>query len=149
MELDHEISPLGAGKQLVNSGRLGVKGQEQLLGELFGVLHHVLGVGEIVHHLLDQLLLQLIGQVVDVCEVGVKGGLVDLRLFTQLLDRDFLQGLVGPQFHKGGDDAPPGFLHSNVHTPRPFPTLCCKGWLSDRWPQLLVCSGDDTMYTPL
>ena len=33
VELYHEISPLGAGKQLVNPGRLGVKGQEQFLGE--------------------------------------------------------------------------------------------------------------------
>ena len=149
VELYHEVAPLRAGKQLVNPSGLGIKGQKQLLSELFGVLHYILRVGEIVHHLLDQFQLQLIGQMVDVCEVSVKGGLVDFRLFTQLFDRDLFQGLVGPQLHKGGDDAPPGFLDSNVHTSRPFPTQCRKGWLSYRWPQVMVCREGCALYTPL
>ena len=63
----------------------------------------------------DDLLLHGVRQVVDVVEVEVEGGLVDLGPGGQILDGDALQGFLGAQLQKSGRDVAAGTGNTQVH----------------------------------
>ena len=63
---------------------------------------------------------QLVGQVVDVLIVEIKGCLVDAGQLGELPDCDFFQGLFGPELDKGIDNTGFGAADTGVHSAPSF-----------------------------